>query len=458
MFPEAQFIEILKAFPDPAFILTRSGRYAGVFGGADARYYHDGSGLVGRSIGDVLNQEKAAWFLAEIEQALRAQKLHIVEYTLSGSDIKGLSDDGPQGVLYFEGRIQPLGFQVEGEDAVLWVASNITSRHHLEEQLRSLSETDSLTGLWNRRHFGKIVEGEKERAHRYGHPISLLIFDIDHFKVINDTYGHSAGDAVLTELALVVCGCTRESDIVTRWGGEEFTILMPFASLDAANRVAEKIRRKVEGHRFPHGYKVTVSLGVAEWSLAAESFDTLLSRADEALYQAKHAGRNRAVCAQGGGVASAGLPTLSVSRLVWRTHYLSGHSVIDQQHQALFEGAQKLVDEIADIFLRPLRSQDFERIRVSIDALLDDAVEHFDAEEKTLENLAWPGLSQHRAEHDQLKTQALALRQKVISQPSKETATEIIDFLTVEVVANHMLRSDRSFFSLFESGANPNSR
>jgi diguanylate cyclase (GGDEF)-like protein len=295
MFSSEQLAEILTALPDPAFILTRSGRYAGIFGGSDSRYYHDGSNLVGLSISDVIDEEKTAWFLAQIDQALNTRKLSVVEYGLAGSDIKGLPPEGPQDIIHFEGRIQALGFQVDGEDAVLWVASNISQRHKLEEQLRALSETDSLTGLRNRRHFEKIVDAEKERAQRYEVPVSLLIFDIDHFKVINDTYGHNAGDAVLSELAKVVCGCTRESDIVARWGGEEFAILMPYASLHATAEVAEKIRQKIEAHQFPLGHKVTISIGVAEWSLATETFNTLLSRADDALYRAKRSGRNRSV-------------------------------------------------------------------------------------------------------------------------------------------------------------------
>lgn len=449
MFANEQLVEILAALPDPSFILTRSGRYADVFGGSDARYYHDGSGLVGLSISDVLNDKKAAWFLDQIDQALRSRKLHIVEYSLAGSDVRGLPAEGPQDIIHFEGRVQALGFQVDCEDAVLWVASNITNRHQLEEQLRALSETDSLTGLWNRRYFGKIVETEKERAKRYGHPVSLLIFDIDLFKVINDTYGHNAGDAVLVELAKVVCGSIRESDIVTRWGGEEFTILMPYANLDTAAEVAEKIRRVVETHRFPHGYKVTISLGVAEWALATESFNTLLLRADEALYQAKSSGRNRSVLSLPEVARPSSTNKPALNRLVWRAHYESGDAMIDQQHKALFDGAQTLLNMVPDLFLKPLGEVEHAEMIALIDGLTADAVEHFETEERTLEKLAWPNLKEHQAEHNQLKSRALALRHKLFEYPTEQTATELINFITVDVVANHMLRSDRKFFSLF---------
>lgn len=444
MFPKEKLVEILTALPDPAFLLTRSGRYAGVFGGADSRYYHDGSGLVGMSIAEVLSEEKTAWFLNEIEETLSKRQLRIIEYSLARSDVKGLPDEGPEGRIYFEGRVQPLGFQIGGEDVVLWVASNITNRFLLEEQLRALSETDTLTGLWNRRHFQKMVDTEKERARRYGSSISLLIFDIDFFKVINDTYGHNAGDAVLSEVAKVVRESTRESDVVTRWGGEEFTILMPHAPLEASADVAEKIRRKVESHAFPHGYKVTISLGVAEWDLETESFETLLSRADEALYQAKSGGRNRSVVSYPEVPMSAGKPM--VSRLLWRSRYECGNEVIDRQHQALFEGTQSLLATTAGMHLEGSERWTVSDVLPQIDRLMSEAVAHFDDEERILHRISWPGLVGHQAEHSRLKNQAQTLRHQLQNSSSKELASELVKFLAVDIVANHMLRLDRQFF------------
>ena len=297
MFSIEQITEILSALPDPAFILTRSGRYAGVYGGTDSRYYHDGSSLVGQTVNDVLQEDKASWFLGEIEQALQSKRLHVIEYGLSGSDVKGLDDDGPDYVIWFEGRVQALNFQVDNEDAVLWVASNITERHNLEEQLRSQSETDELTGLHNRRYFDQAVSTELNRARRYHEAISLFIFDADHFKTINDTQGHKVGDAVLREIASLITSNTRESDIVVRWGGEEFLVLMPHTSLAMAEKMANIFCQSIEAHHFKHDIRMTISIGVAEWALESESVDELISRADEALYDAKHAGRNCVVCA-----------------------------------------------------------------------------------------------------------------------------------------------------------------
>lgn len=297
MLSQDQLTQILTALPDPAFVLTRSGRYVAIYGGTDSRYYHDGSSLIGKSIVDVIKEVKARWFLGEIAHVLAVGGLHIVEYELSGKDVKGLPDDGPEHPIWFEGRVQPLGFQVEGEDAVLWVASNITERHAAEEKLRILSETDALTGLWNRRHFDRTVAAEMERAGRYGHGVHLLIFDVDHFKVVNDTLGHSAGDVVLSEVARLLSNHTRQSDIVARWGGEEFSILMPHATDHAAFETAEKLRKAIEEFEFSHGCRMTVSVGVAKWGGLTESFDSLLARADDALYRVKGAGRNCVISA-----------------------------------------------------------------------------------------------------------------------------------------------------------------
>ena len=447
MLAQEQLAEILSALPDPAFILTRSGRYAGVFGGTDARYYHDGSGLVGKSIADVLNPEKARWFLAEIDKALSSRQLHIVEYGLAGSDVQGVPAGGPQHTLHFEGRVQALRLPVDGEDAVLWIASNITARHQLEQQLRTLSETDPLTGLRNRRSFARVVVTERERALRYDHPVSLLMFDIDLFKVINDTYGHGAGDAVLVELARAVLACTRESDTLTRWGGEEFALLMPYATLATASEAAEKIRHAVEAHRFAQGLRVTISIGVGEWQIAEESIDMLLSRVDEVLYQAKHEGRNRIVRSSAAPVLAGALPaTGQLPRLIWRSRYATGDDEIDRQHKRLFDVARQL----AALPPKLAAPDDAGRIAAltQVDRFLSEVQDHFAFEEGKLAALDWSGLAKHRAEHQRLLACAFDQRRRLADDATPERALQLIGCLMVDLVTNHMLRSDRDYVAL----------
>lgn len=160
------------------------------------------------------------------------------------------------------------------------------------EQLSRMASTDRLTGLWNRRHFEEAVTHEMIKADRYQHPLSMLIFDIDHFKAVNDRYGHLAGDRVLVELSQIARQQTRDSDLLARWGGEEFVILMPETGPNDATTVAEKIRTTFASHRFPDLGTVTASFGIAAFRFS-ESLDRWISRADGALYEAKQAGRNR---------------------------------------------------------------------------------------------------------------------------------------------------------------------
>ena len=191
MHSKEQLAAVLNALPDPAFILTKSGKYAAIFGGTDTRYYHDGSSLIGKTLGEVLHADKEQYFLRCIQQTLQEQRLLITEYGLAGSDVRGLEEVGPEGTIWFEGRVQALPDLYDGEPAVLWVASNITERHRLEQQLRDLSYTDELTGLSNRRKLLQSLQGHVDEYRRYKVPLSLFAFDLDRFKQINDTLGHA---------------------------------------------------------------------------------------------------------------------------------------------------------------------------------------------------------------------------------------------------------------------------
>lgn len=298
LFSVQQMAALLNALPDPAFILTRSGRYAEIFGGSDARYYHDGSMLIGKFLHDVLAEEKAAWFAREIETALSERTLHIVEYGLAGNDIKGLQESGPSQTIWFEGRVQALDFQVDGEDAVLWVASNITARNALETQLRLQSETDELTGLYNRRKLMAALTEHYQMFARYEIQTSLFIFDIDYFKNINDQYGHMRGDQAIAAIAHACRNELRSTDLPARLGGDEFVILMPNTTTDHAMPVLERLRACISTELVSQNIvekAVTISGGLSQFSSKDTHCDEVLRRGDEALYQAKHEGRNRII-------------------------------------------------------------------------------------------------------------------------------------------------------------------
>ncbi len=160
------------------------------------------------------------------------------------------------------------------------------------EKLELLSITDQLTGLFNRRHINNTLAAEIERIDRYNRPLSIIILDIDHFKKVNDTYGHQVGDRVLYHFAETISENIRKSDIAGRWGGEEFLIICPENDLDGVTIMAEHIRKIIAETHFPVEWKQTASFGVACYH-PPENRDSFINRADRALYRAKENGRNR---------------------------------------------------------------------------------------------------------------------------------------------------------------------
>ena len=161
-------------------------------------------------------------------------------------------------------------------------------------ELEKLSVTDGLTSLTNRRALMQRLQEESLRSARTKHPFAVIMVDVDHFKSYNDTYGHPAGDEVLRQLAVVLRDATRTIDCVGRYGGEEFAIILPETHAQGAVEVAERIRARVEGERFPER-AMTVSVGVAVYPADGDSGEKVLEVADAGLYQAKHGGRNRVV-------------------------------------------------------------------------------------------------------------------------------------------------------------------
>lgn len=175
---------------------------------------------------------------------------------------------------------------------------DITERKHAERELRELATTDPLTRLYNRRFFVERSESTIKLCDRLEKPLAVVMFDLDRFKVVNDTYGHATGDVVLQEIARAVKSQLRSEDVLGRIGGEEFAITLPDTTLLQGVKVAEKLRQKIEEMDFEctvtnERFKLTCSFGVTESQTKHEKLDKLLSLADNALYAAKRNGRNR---------------------------------------------------------------------------------------------------------------------------------------------------------------------
>jgi diguanylate cyclase (GGDEF)-like protein len=153
---------------------------------------------------------------------------------------------------------------------------------------------DNLTQIYNRHKLNEIIAEKLEKAELLENKFSFIILDIDHFKIVNDTYGHLVGDDVLIHLSKIIKEQIRDTDVFARWGGEEFVLLLSDVDIDTASEIADKLRVKIELEYFPEVNNITCSFGVSSYE-KNDTIDTIINRADKALYEAKESGRNK-VC------------------------------------------------------------------------------------------------------------------------------------------------------------------
>ena len=202
-----------------------------------------------------------------------------------------LADGSTRHVQTYAGPIE-----IYGDKLMLCIIHDITEQKRLEQELEHAALRDSMTGLLNRRQFYAITDQSNLNYLPAQQQFSLLLVDTDHFKNINDLFGHLKGDEVLIALSRMLEACSRENDMVFRWGGEEFVILLPHTSLDTALQIAESIRAAVARITIPGLPRFTVSIGVARHN-PGETIDELFKRVDDALYRAKNDGRNKVLAA-----------------------------------------------------------------------------------------------------------------------------------------------------------------
>jgi diguanylate cyclase (GGDEF)-like protein len=234
--------------------------------------------------------KEGAKILDAIKQAIEEGNIQVIEYkipVLTG------------GECWFEGRIACMEKDEYGHGKVVMIALDITERVHLYQEIQRLANRDGLTGCINRRHFIALATQEIERCRRYNRPLSFLILDIDHFKDFNDRYGHQVGDQLLCHLVNLCQNQIRKVDVLGRYGGEEFVILLPETNEAGAMLASERLRGKIEKTKVntPEGkLSITVSIGLTTLERGfdeTQTVDMLINRADKALYAAKTAGRNR---------------------------------------------------------------------------------------------------------------------------------------------------------------------
>ncbi|NYS61418.1 sensor domain-containing diguanylate cyclase [Vreelandella salicampi] len=226
--------------------------------------------------------EDAANIEANIQKTARS-------LTYAYSEFRILHTDGS--IRWIESRSTP---HKEPDGSTIWtgILLDVTQRKMAEERVKTMAITDGLTGINNRLEFNRLLEQEIERSSRYHMPFSLIMYDLDHFKQVNDRFGHNAGDDVLNTVTRLVNDNIRSIDIHGRWGGEEFMVILPQTCLEAARDVAEKLRRAIATYHFNQVGTVTASFGVTEF-IPRDDSKLMAQRADDALYRAKSLGRNR---------------------------------------------------------------------------------------------------------------------------------------------------------------------
>lgn len=404
-------------------------------------------GLVGRSDGDLMPEAAAA-------QIARRELAVIRAGTPARAREELVTPSGPRACITVrfpyrgeDGQVVGSGVvaidlpeardaEPEAADALNSAEQTIKELKDAIEDLKSRSSSDRLTGVLNRARIEEAGRQEIRRLQRYAHPVSMLFLDIDHFKQVNDNHGHLTGDNVLREFCAVVEEVMRSTDLLGRWGGEEFLLLCPNTSLGAARVLAERIRASVAAHAFAGVPGITVSIGVAE-CVEQEPWDPWLARCDAALYRAKADGRNRVEVDAHRLSAADEKADASFVRLVWRAAYSSGHPLIDVQHRRLFESANSVIESV-------LGNRPADETKEALQSLFEDIQQHFHEEESLFWAVGFPDAEAHAKHHAALVDKALNLfRAQTAGQLG---FGELVNFLAHEVVATHLLGEDRKFF------------
>lgn len=348
--------------------------------------------------------------------------------------VRGNMDPGASSFAAFATNIALAVIFYMGWEGAILVLDGFRLQHELSvknAELETLATTDKLTGLRNRLSLDGIFHAELVRAERYGGTPSLIMFDIDHFKDINDTWGHAAGDRVLVHLARIVRNEIREPDFAFRWGGEEFIIIAPNTDLEGASALAEKVRLAVEGAPEETVGKFTISCGVASGAVS-ESMETWFKRADEALYRAKREGRNRVR------VWDAGIDLMSPSiQLLWREDWASGNDIVDAGHRELIELGNSLLES-------SLRGDRGHEVGPLLERFMARSARHFKEEEAVMDEFGYPDLAHHRSLHEGLLAKAETLSRQFAG--GGLGSTDFFDYLVKDFLSDHIIAADRLFF------------
>ena len=282
---------IANAMPDPIFIMGQDGTYLDIVGGQDRSLYADGSALIGKNYHDVLPQQMAQRFLKVVQKAIATNSLQTIEYQLANSDVNGVFE-GPMGGQWYEARIYPIQKGSYEQPAVIWLAINITSRKHMEEQIEHLSANDPLTNLYNRDFFLDVLNEEIQRAHMNQQPLSLIKVNLDCFKNITDGYGHEMGDIAIQGAAHAIQTVIKEMGPIGRMSCDQFMIALPDVKALDALRIGKLIQERITAHKIKleagNITSLTSHAGVTELRDPQEDSQALLMRVNDAIQSLAH--------------------------------------------------------------------------------------------------------------------------------------------------------------------------
>lgn len=289
---------------------------------------------------------------------------------------------------------------------------------------------DRFTGIYTREYFNFRLKEELSNAHRNQHPISMIYFDLDYFKRVNDEHGHSTGDEVLLNVVEKVKSVIREADVFSRWGGDEFILLLPYTDYVGAGILAERVRQEIETSSINQAYGVTASLGYSEWK-PNEYHESWFHRTDNALYTSKNSGRNKTTGSD---------PNQSNDVLVkveWNPSSNSGCSVIDLEHKSILDRCNQIVESA-------LEQSAFDETIRNVEHLIIELEQHFLDEIEILREANYPEIDNHQRIHDALLKKTNEIFQKTIRRDI--TAIEFFKFLVLTVIEGHFQYEDTKYF------------
>lgn len=278
---------VLNNIPASVYIKDEERRFLYANAKVSALFERPVEEIVGQLETAILPAETAAHFHESDAKVFQTNAIQRIEETVS--DLV----DGTSHYLSIKAPIT-----INNKRALIGFSTDVTELYELKEQFQRLANTDYLTNLYNRRYFTEQAEREFTRSQRHRLPLTVLSIDIDHFKLLNDNYGHPFGDKILVEISALLLQGRRKEDVVARIGGEEFAIMLPNTTKSKGIALAERIQKQLQDNDFSvttDGLKVTVSIGMTILSETDACFDELLLRVDKALYKAKNKGRNQVV-------------------------------------------------------------------------------------------------------------------------------------------------------------------